>query len=47
MYPNDIKLPGTDNTNEDKIWEGSKQSGDRQSKAKKQTNKKALHTWDQ
>lgn len=39
MYPNDIKLPGTENTNEDKIWEGSKQSGDRQ--------KKKLHTRDQ
>lgn len=29
MYANDIKLPGIENTNEDK-WEGSKHLEDRQ-----------------
>lgn len=30
MYANDIKLPGIENTNEDKTWEGSKHSEDMQ-----------------
>lgn len=30
MYANDIKLPGIENTNEDKIQEGSKHSEVRQ-----------------
>lgn len=30
MYANDIKLSGIENTNEDKIWEGSKHLENRQ-----------------